>query len=152
MSRMLTIGAVAREVGLSVDAIRFYEAEGLIPPPARSDGGYRLYTPSDLRRLRLVRQARLLGLSLAEVRDFAEQAFASECIDFAGQLLDRIARQRGAIDRRIEELSVLRAELDALERHVRHSQARARPGRMVATCGYCPLIDDEGREVNPDEG
>ena len=147
MAQRSTIGMVARRTGVSVDTIRFYEAEGIIPAPARSEGGYRLYTPTDVRHLRLIRRTRLLGLSLADAKALADQAFTSECADFAGQLLDRIATQRAEIDRRTAELAVLRTELDELEQHVRHDQARARPGQLVATCGFCPLLDEEGGEV-----
>jgi DNA-binding transcriptional MerR regulator len=142
----LTIGRVARQTGLSASAIRFYEGQGLLPPAARTDAGYRVYTPADVLRLRLIHRARLLGLPLSEVRTMVEQAFASDCIEFAAQLIERIGQQRAAIDRRIAQLSALRAELDELERHVRHNQPRARPGQRVAECGFCPLIDEEGGE------
>ncbi len=56
------IGTVAKEIGLSVKAIRFYEKIGLIPPPERTlSSGYRLYTEGDIRRLRLIQRAKLLG-------------------------------------------------------------------------------------------
>lgn len=140
----LSIGELATRSGVPATTIRFYEAEGLMPPPARSPAGYRQYVAGDLRRLRLIRRSRLLGLSLPQVRALVEQAFASECVDFADQLHEHITRQRSDIDRRIAELTALRAELDGLEEHVRHAQARLPAGRRVADCGFCPLIDDEG--------
>ena len=142
MAERLTIGAVARQTGVPVPTIRFYEAEGVIPTPARSAAGYRLYAGTDVRRLRLVRRARLLGLGLPEVKALVEQAFASECTAYVTQLLDHVARQRHDIRRQIEELQALEAELDELERHVRHAQQALPPGRRVADCGFCPLIDD----------
>ena len=142
MAERLTIGAVARRTGVPVPTIRFYEAEGVIPAPARTAAGYRLYGVADVRRLRLVRRARLLGLGLPEVKALVEQAFASECSAFVTQLLDHVARQRRDIRRQIEELRALAAELDALEEHVRHAQRELMPGRRVADCGFCPLIDD----------
>lgn len=142
MADTLTIGAVARETNLPIETIRFCEAEGVIPAPARSSAGYRLYTRTDVRRLRLIRQARLLGLALPEVKVLVARAFASECGDFAGQLLGYIGRQRADIERRMAELAALREELDALEGHVRHARATAPPGRRVAECACCPLIDE----------
>jgi len=144
MRATLTIGQAAKCAGLPASAIRFYESRGILPVPRRTEAGYRLYTPIDVRRLRLIHRVRLLGLSLAEAKTLVEQAFESECGDFAVQLLQRIAEQRATIDRRMEELSALRDELDDLERHVRHDQTRVRAGQMVATCAFCPLIDDEG--------
>ncbi len=148
MAGKLSIGAVSRRAAISAGTIRFYEQEGILPPPARTEAGYRLYTPNDVRRLRLVRRARLLGLSLAEVKALAEQAFASSCSDYAEQLLNHFAHQRAEIDRRIAELTALGDDLDALAVHVRHSRASATPGQQVAACSYCPLLDEEGGECD----
>lgn len=142
MTDVLTIGVVARRTGVPADTIRFYEAEGVLPPAARTPAGYRQYTSTDIRRLRLVRRARLLGLGLPEIKVLVEQAFASECSAFVTQLLDHVAWQRQDIRRQIHELQALEAEMDALERHVRHAQRALTPGRRVADCGFCPLIDD----------
>ena len=142
MAEHVTIGAVARQTGVSVPTICFYEAEGVIPAPARTAAGYRLYGTTDVRRLRLVRRARLLGLILPEVKALVEQAFASECGAFVARLLDQLAQQRRDIRRQIHELQALAAELDGLEEHVRHAQPDLVPGRRVADCGFCPLIDD----------
>lgn len=59
MSDRLTIGQVAERSGLPVKTIRFYEEQGIVPPPERSSGGFRLYAPIDVRRLKLVRLAKL---------------------------------------------------------------------------------------------
>jgi len=142
MTGPITIGAVARRSGVPVRTIRFYEAEGLLPPPARTAAGYRLYGTMDVRRLRLIRRVRLLGLPLIEVKALVEQAFASECGAYAHQVLDLVDRQRAELDRRIAELQALRTELDAVAEHVRHVTADAPEGLTVATCGCCPLIDE----------
>ena len=101
MAERLTIGAVARQTGVPVPTIRFYEAAGVIPTPARTAAGYRLYGATDVRRLRLVRRARLLGLGLPEVKALVEQAFASECTAYVTRLLDHIGQQRRDISRQI---------------------------------------------------
>lgn len=144
MRGTLTIGQAAQRAGLRTAAIRFYEGRGLLPVPERTAAGYRLYTLSDVRRLRLIHRARLLGLALPEVKALVEQAFASECSAFADQLLMRFADQRAAIDQRMADLAALREELVALEHHVRHNRTQALPGQRVAECAYCPLIDTEG--------
>jgi MerR family copper efflux transcriptional regulator len=144
MANKLTFGQVAKQTGISREALRFYEGEGLIPPPVRTEAGYRLYGPTDVRRLHLVRQARLLGLTLPEVKTLVDRAFTSECGEFADQLLEMVAKQRDEISRRIAELEALRDDLDELERHVRHEKGCAQPGQLVAECGYCFLIDEEG--------
>ena len=142
----LTIGEVARRTGVPAKTIRFYEAEGVLTAPSRSESGYRLYTAADVRRLRLARRVRLLGLPLPAVKTLVEQAFHSDCVEFGEQLLACVASQRVEIDERIAELQALKGELDALEQHVRHCQKDARPGQSVADCGFCPFIDEEGGE------
>jgi len=144
MADKLTIGEVARRTGVPAKTIRFYEAEGVIAAPPRSEGGYRLYSAVDVRRLRLVRRVRLLGLALPEVKALAAQAFRSDCLAFAEQLLTCIAGRRADIDQRIDELEALKAELNELERHVRHDLEECRPGQTVAECAFCPMIDEEG--------
>jgi DNA-binding transcriptional MerR regulator len=142
MAARRTIGAVARQTGVPVPTIRFYEAAGVIPTPARTAAGYRVYSVTDVRRLRLVRRARLLGLGLPEVKALVAQAFAAECTAYVTQLLDYVARQRCDIRRHMQELQAQAAELDALEAHVRHAQPALVPGQRVADCSFCPLIDD----------
>ena len=144
MTEAFTIGDVARHTGLPAKTIRFYEEQGIIPPPARTASGYRLYGPTDLRRLRLVRQAtKLLGLPLTEVKTLVEQAFSSSCADFADQFLARIRVQSAEIDRRIVELEHLRTDLDTLAQHVEHSREAPLPNQTVAGCDYCPFLDVE---------
>ncbi len=62
------IEKVVKATGLTVDAIRFYEQEGLLPHPPRSGGGFRIYTEKDLDRLRFIRRVQALGFSLSEIR------------------------------------------------------------------------------------
>src|SRR5687767_4970492 len=147
MTDTLTIGQVSRLTGVPAKTIRFYEAEGVIAPPSRSDAGYRRYSPLDVRRLRLARQAKLLGLPLVEVKALVDQAFRSDCLDFGDQLLARIADQQTHIDQRIAELQALKSELAELEQHVRHNLEECRPGQQVASCAYCPMIDEKGGET-----
>ena len=99
---------------------------------------------ADLQRLQLVRQIRLLGLGLPEVKQLVDQAFTSECGAFAGQLLDRLQDQQRAVSQRIAELEALRDQLDLLAEHVRHCRMEAQPGQLATDCGFCPLIDEEG--------
>ena len=131
-----------------VKTVRFYEEVGILPPPQRTESGYRTFSQTDLRRLRLARRARLLGLALPEVKSLVEQAFASDCASFADQLLQVIGSRKVEIDQRIQELQAFRQELAALEGHLRHAREEAAPGQMVAECEYCPIIDQKGGEID----
>jgi MerR family mercuric resistance operon transcriptional regulator len=64
----LTIGKVAEQTGCHIETIRYYEKEGLLPPPGRSEGGHRLYTPALIARLVFIRRSRELGFSMEEIR------------------------------------------------------------------------------------
>lgn len=67
--QMHQIGEVAAAVGLSLRTIRYYDETGLVTPTGRSAGGFRLYTESDIDRLRLVRDLKPLDLSIEEIRE-----------------------------------------------------------------------------------
>lgn len=63
------IGDVAERTGLSLRTIRWYEEVGLVPPSARSAGGFRLYTDADIERLEIVKRMKPLEFTLEEMRD-----------------------------------------------------------------------------------
>lgn len=69
VSRTMRIGEVAERIGLSMRSIRYYEETGLVPPSARTPGGFRLYTEPDVSRLLLIMQMKPLGFSLEEMRE-----------------------------------------------------------------------------------
>ncbi len=68
IKRDLTIGALAREAGVNIETILYYENIGLMPEPFRAGNGYRIYDETDLKRLSFIRRCRELGFSLDEVR------------------------------------------------------------------------------------
>ncbi|MFE7962774.1 MerR family transcriptional regulator [Streptomyces anthocyanicus] len=74
--RLMQIGEVSERTGLSLRTIRHYENVGVVTPSERSEGGFRLYTEAEVRRLALARRMRPLGLCLEDVRgvlDLLEQ-------------------------------------------------------------------------------
>ena len=146
MDQKLTISKVAQQSGMSVPNIRFYEAQGIIPAPRRTEAGYRLYAPNDIRRLSLARRARLLGLSLPEVKNLVDRAFSSECGTYAQEILQLVSGQRARIDEQIAELLALRSELDTLEQEATSIAADVPSGLTVAECGHCLLVDGETGE------
>jgi MerR family copper efflux transcriptional regulator len=68
-STHVQIGDVAERTGLSLRTIRWYEEVGLVPPSARTSGGFRLYTEADIERLELVKRMKPLDFTLEEMRD-----------------------------------------------------------------------------------
>jgi MerR family copper efflux transcriptional regulator len=67
----MTIGRLAKQAGVNIDTIRYYERNGLIPEPLRRASGYRQYGVGDLRRLRFILRAKDLGFTLAEIGEDA---------------------------------------------------------------------------------
>ena len=74
----MKIGAVAKAAGIGIDAIRFYERQGLIPAPARQPSGYRVYSPDVVVSLRFIRRAKELGFSLQEISELLSLETAAE--------------------------------------------------------------------------
>jgi len=69
----LQIGEVAERIGVTQRTLRFYEEKGLLKPPSRMDGGFRLYSEEDVERVEQIRQLQsLLGFSLAEIKEMVE--------------------------------------------------------------------------------
>ncbi len=108
---MMTVGEAAKAVGVSPKAIRVWESRGLIPQIQRTATGYRTFTETDLASLRFIRQAKALGLTLAEIGDVLDlrQAGASPC----GRVVQAIDAHLSAIDRSIADLVQLRTTLAA---------------------------------------
>jgi DNA-binding transcriptional MerR regulator len=69
----LQIGEAAERLGLTQRTLRFYEEKGLLEPPTRMDGGFRLYSPDDLQRLDRIKQLKdLLGFCLADIKEMLD--------------------------------------------------------------------------------
>ncbi len=133
MARMLealTIGDLAERCGVSRDAIRFYEREGLLPRPRRSPAQYRLYGTEDEARLVFIRRAQGLGLTLDDVRELLSMRALrtpKEC----GHVAERLRVRIGALDKKIAELRSFRRQL-----------AKALDRCIEAGSGVCPVVLD----------
>lgn len=110
----LTIGELAERTGVTAEAIRYYEREGVIPQASRTGAGsYRQYGPADADRLRFVRRARELGFSLDEVRELL--ALAAGDPDRPCGDVNQIAHTHLAqVDAKLTQLRALRRELSRL--------------------------------------
>lgn len=122
------IGEAADRLGLTHRTLRYYEEKGLLPPPSRMDGGFRLYSEADLARLGRIKEMKeLLGFSLADIKGMLEadeirQQLKSgwradaDVADKAAKI--RIARevtlqQLHLLEEKMERMSALREELAA---------------------------------------
>lgn len=106
---VLTVGQLASRTGVRADTIRYYEREGLLPVPQRTEGDHRRYGGADVDRLLFIRGAQRLGLRLAEIRALlaVRDTGACPCEPAAGLLRRHVAQ----IEQDIGRLSALRVEL-----------------------------------------
>jgi len=128
----LTIGGLAERSQVSRDTLRFYERKRLLPAPRRTASGYRLYSPDDAVRVRFIRRAQVMGLTLEDIRELLRAQTlktAEQCRRVASRLRARIE----AVDGKIAELRAFRAEL---LRNLRHCE------RAGAEPSCCPVVLD----------
>lgn len=131
----LTIGRLAREAGVNVETVRYYQRVGLIREPERPPVGYRVYPAATVDRLRFIRRAQQLGFSLREIAELLELG-DGHCADVRSRAEQKLA----AIERQISDLSALHDTLS----------------RLVATCGpgrraHCPIIESLASETRDPE-
>ena len=95
-----TIGALAREAGVGVETIRFYQRRGLMPEPKRPPGGVRRYGPEAAQRLRFIRKAQDIGFTLGEVAELLRlQRGCRAAHDLAVSKLADVERRLGDLNR-----------------------------------------------------
>lgn len=113
MRHGVAIGEAARESGVKVPTIRYYEQIGLMPAPPRTDGNRRLYDERDLRRLAFIRHARELGFAMEDIRELLRLADVAPDAPCEGA--DAIARRHLAgVRERLARLRSLEAELERM--------------------------------------
>lgn len=108
----MKIGEFARRVGIPIDTVRYYERNGLLPPPARRASGYRDYHDSDIARLNFVLRAKALGFTLIEIRELLDLSDAAE--GDMGNIRELAAGKLRDIEQRIGQLARVRDALKGL--------------------------------------
>nr|WSW42437.1 MerR family transcriptional regulator [Streptomyces sp. NBC_01001]WSW63121.1 MerR family transcriptional regulator [Streptomyces sp. NBC_00998] len=107
----MQIGEVAQRTELSLRTIRHYEETGLVAPSARSQGGFRLYTETDVARLMVIRRMKPLGFTLDQMRDLLD---ATDRLDAGGDLdagdrkalLERVREYERAATEQVDKLRI----------------------------------------------
>jgi MerR family copper efflux transcriptional regulator len=105
----MTIGQVASGAGVNVQTVRYYERRGLLPPPPRTESGYRQYNQETVPRLRFIKRAQELGFSLVEVSELLELRVevGGTCAAVEARAQEKIA----AVEQKIAELERIRVVL-----------------------------------------
>lgn len=110
----MKIGELASHTGASVETIRFYEKQKLLPSPSRTAGNYRLYDAFHVERLQFIRHCRSLDMSLDEVR--ALLGFRDAPMEECAGVNDLLDRHIGHVNQRIKELKALQGQLKVLRK------------------------------------
>ena len=125
----LTIGHLAREAGINLETVRYYERRGLLPKPPRSTSGYRLFPAEAARRLRFIRRAQELGFSLREIQELLSLRMAP------GKTSNDIRKRAEA---KITDIQSKIKSLESMEKTLR------RLAKTCAGCGpiaECPILE-----------
>jgi DNA-binding transcriptional MerR regulator len=120
----MRIGELARELGISAHAVRFYEKSGWLPSPGRAENGYREYDRADLDHLRLLVDLRRLDLPLDSAARLASWCHSGHCEQTSVALPAQLSERRAEIAERIAGLRALDARLASLERHLADEEPR----------------------------
>ena len=132
--KLHTIGRIAKQAGLGVDTIRFYEQRGLLPQPQRTAKGYRLYPPATVERLNFIRRAKRLGFSLEEI---------TALLDLQDNGGTKSAVKK-LTSRKLDEINSKIADLERM-RDVLQSLNKRCSGR--GNVDGCPIIEALGDET-----
>ena len=107
-----TIGQMAKQAGVNIETVRFYEREGLIPEPPRKSSGYRQYSPDFVKRILFIKRAQTLGFSLKEIAELLDLRVEPDTA--CDEVRERVETKLTNIEEKIRTLERLRAILGEL--------------------------------------
>ncbi len=128
----MQIGIVAKKIGLSVDAIRFYERNALLPRAARTEGGFRQYGESDVETLAFIRRAQGLGFKLGEIRAL---------LRLRGNRLQPCAPVRRRLQEKLVDVQRKLIDLHKLEHELRLA-LRSCNKELRKRSAHCPILQE----------
>ena len=138
VNQAIRIGEAAKQTGLSVDTIRFYEREGLLKRSTRTEGGFRLFGQHQIHALKFIRKAQELGFSLQEIRELVYlQGDEIESCEHVRELLEQKA---ASVRAKIEELRKLQRSLEKALHQCERVLGETGPTHK----GGCPVLKELG--------
>ncbi|MFG6466756.1 Cd(II)/Pb(II)-responsive transcriptional regulator [Roseateles sp. BYS87W] len=139
----MKIGELSAASATAIETIRYYEREGLLPSPARTQGNFRIYETPHLERLQFIRYCRSLDMSLDEVRALLK--FKDAPAESCGDVNDLLDEHIGHVSRRIRELRTL-------ERQLKELRQRCCEARTAQECGILSELTQASKDVVSAEG
>lgn len=138
----MKISEVSKRSGCSIQAIRYYEKEGLISRPARTEGNFRLYGPEEIERLSFIKHCRTLDLSLSEIKHLLElQYLPSTPCETVNVMIDDHLK---LVETRIADLQKLQSDLKKLRR-------QCGSARSIDQCGILEALSPKSNHSVRDE-
>ncbi len=140
MALEMTIGKLAKIVGVNIETIRYYERLKLLTPTARRPSGYRLYGDENLRRLRFIKNAQTLGFTLHEVQELLSLRVSTTA---------RCGHVRQKAQAKLNQVKEKIRNLQALDRTLLHLVRACRAGQ---TTDHCPILQSFEKERRGSDG
>lgn len=132
-------GELARKAGVNKETLRYYERNGLLPRPERTESGYRLYTETDVRRIVFIKNAQALGFSLREIRELL--GIVDGAVTDRNEVRELAEKKIAQIETQLSQLTQLRLTLVDLV---------GRCAKSGSTCS-CPIIESITEHNQPGE-
>lgn len=120
-----SIGRLAKEAGVNIETIRYYQRRGLLSVPEKPPGGQRRYAATEVKRIRFIKRAQLLGFTLEEIAELLLLDEPSTC----SETRERAARKLHVIETKLADLAAMRDTLLGLVRQCDNGDG-----------GSCPII------------
>lgn len=128
----MKIGQLAKFSGCSIQTIRYYEKEGLLKSPNRSEGNFRLYDEDALKELEFVKHCRSLDISLSDIKTLLDLKNRPQ--ESCSSINNLIANQLNLVNQRIKELRALKSELQIMKK-------ACSSDNTVESCGIMKTLD-----------
>ncbi len=128
----MRIGELAGSCAVNPKTIRYYEAIGILPKPARTASGHRIYGEEDVPRLQLIRRLKKAGLPLTAIQEILPAVDGRRCDHARARIRDAIATQLADVERHLRELQTLRAALRQQVEAMKRTGLR--PSAAVTEC------------------
>ena len=136
----MKISELAKAARTQSETIRYYEREGLLPAPARTEANYRRYDSSHAERLAFIRHCRSLDMTLGEIRTLLHFKDAPE---------ENCAQVNGLLDAHVGHVVQRIKELKALEKELRALRLQCAISQSAANCGILEGLDQAARQTSP---
>ncbi len=135
----LTTGRLAKEAGVNIDTVRYYERRGLIPKPPRKDSGYRMFREDAVKRIVFIKHAQEIGFSLQEIEEllFLKVSSKTTCREVKKRTEAKIAEVEGKIE-----------NLQRIKRALEKMADICRANKRIGDCPILDTLDTEGTSLS----